>query len=80
MSVEQIREEALKLPPEQRGILADELYASLPEEDDPEMAAMLNRRWDEIVTGKVKTIPMEQVLENARKRVEKVRANRQKSS
>ena len=69
MSVEQIREEALKLPAEDREWLAQELWNSIPEESDPELKATLDRRWEEIVTGKVETIPLEDTLQGIEKRL-----------
>jgi putative addiction module component (TIGR02574 family) len=79
MSVQELREEALKLSTEDREWLAQELWASV-DDNDPELAAELNRRWDEIVTGKVQTIPWEQVKAELDERVAKKRAERQVTS
>jgi putative addiction module component (TIGR02574 family) len=81
MSVQEIKEEALKLPMADREWLAEELWNSVVgEEDDPALIAELNRRWQEIVTGKVKTIPMEETLERVEKRLAEKRAKRQLTS
>ncbi len=79
MSVQEIKEEALKLSTEDREWLVQELWASV-DDDDPELVAELNRRWDEIVTGKVETIPWEQVKAELDERLAKKRAARQVTS
>ena len=74
MSVQEIREEALKLPPEDREHLAQELWASVDEEpEDEELKAVLDRRWDEMVSGKVETLSLAEVMQETRKRIEGVR-------
>jgi putative addiction module component (TIGR02574 family) len=63
MSFQELREQALKLPPADREALADDLMASLTDEPlDPELEAELNRRYEELVSGKVRGIPAEQVF------------------
>ena len=65
-TTEEIIAAALKLPPESKAKLADELLASLdgPEqtEIDNAWAAEAERRIDEYETGGIKTIPADQVL------------------
>jgi putative addiction module component (TIGR02574 family) len=58
-----------------------ELSETLDDEPvDPEFKAMLERRWEEIVSGKVKTVPHEQVMADARAALKKVREERMLSS
>ena len=65
-TTEEIIAAALKLPPESKARLADELLASLdgPEqtEIDNAWAIEAERRIDEYETGGIKTIPSDQVL------------------
>ena len=68
MSIEQIREAALALPRDERLELADTLYCSLMDQSDPESLqlhpdweAELNRRSEELESGKVPGIPWEDV-------------------
>jgi putative addiction module component (TIGR02574 family) len=62
----------LDLPEEDRLELAERLQASVtdePADDEPisdEMKATLDRRWEEIVSGKVKCIPHEEVINELR--------------
>jgi putative addiction module component (TIGR02574 family) len=71
MSVQEIREEALKLPPEERERLAQDLWESVDDEpEDEELKAILDRRWEEIVSGEVKTLSLTEVVEDTRKRLE----------
>lgn len=79
MSVEEITEEALKLPPEEREQLGYQLLGSIGLQEDPELAVELERRWNEIVTGKVKTVPAEEVFAKMEKRLAEKRAHRQVS-
>jgi putative addiction module component (TIGR02574 family) len=61
MTVEEIAEEALALPSEQRALLADRLVESLEAAEtnrlDKLWAAEARRRVEEVRSGKVKTIP-----------------------
>ena len=78
MSVHEIRDEALKLSAEDREWLAHEIWDSMDDEpDDKELKTTLDRRWEEIVSGKVKTLSLAEVMENVSQQLEKVRANRQ---
>ena len=70
-------EQALKLSVEDREWIAQELWESLEDEPiDPELKAVLDRRWEEIESGKVKTIPHEQVMAEMSKILNEVRENR----
>jgi putative addiction module component (TIGR02574 family) len=81
MSLEEIKAQALKLPPDDRETLAQELWQSLEKAPlDPEFMAMLDRRWEEIATGKVQTVSHEEVMANAREAVKKVREKKALSS
>jgi putative addiction module component (TIGR02574 family) len=66
MSIEQIREAAFALPREARIELADSLYMSLNDGKLPDfmlgdLEAELHRRSEEIESGKVQTIPWEDI-------------------
>ena len=77
MSLQEIKEQALKLSPEDREILAQELWDSLDDQPlDPELKAELDRRWEEIVSGKVKTIPHEEVMAHISEALEQARERR----
>ena len=79
MSYEEILQQAMALPENERGALAEELMDTLePEdEDDPELTAIVERRMAEIESGAVKTIPAEDVHERLKA---KLRAARRVSS
>jgi putative addiction module component (TIGR02574 family) len=77
MSLEEIKEQALKLSPDEREVLAQVLWDSVDDEPiDPEFKAMLERRWDEIVTGKVKTVSHDEVMAEMTRAINEVRENR----
>jgi putative addiction module component (TIGR02574 family) len=76
MSVQELKEQALKLSVGDREWLAQELWNTVDFEEDPEVIAELNRRWEEIVTGKVETIPWEQVKAELHEKLAKMRAER----
>jgi len=69
-SFEEVKQFAHELPEEQRIQLADSLYESVgfyePEEDEGAVSAAweaeISRRLDEIDSGAVKMIPLEEVL------------------
>jgi putative addiction module component (TIGR02574 family) len=71
MTVDQITKEALSLPNDARARLADQLVESLdPAEDGPLQrvwAAEALRRLEEVRSGKVKTIPGAQGIEQVRR-------------
>jgi putative addiction module component (TIGR02574 family) len=60
--------EALKLPPEERALLADHLLASLATQGEVEQAwaVEVERRLAEVEAGHVDLIPLEQAIERAR--------------
>lgn len=68
--VEKIAEVALSLPSDARALLADRLVESLDPLTDPDVrdswAAEALRRLDEVRSGKVKTIPANEVLAHVR--------------
>lgn len=72
-TLKQIVQEALQLTPAQRAELADFLVESLnsaqPDELQRLWAAEANKRLEEIRSGKVKAIPGEEVLAEARRSV-----------
>jgi putative addiction module component (TIGR02574 family) len=67
LTLDQITEEAIKLPPESRALLADKLVQSLESEDTGEIQQLWSaeaiRRRDEIRSGQVQPIPGDQVIE-----------------
>ena len=70
-SLAALEAEALKLPPEERVLLADHLLASLSSEREIEdaWAAEVERRVAEIEGGQVTLVPVEQAIERARKAI-----------
>lgn len=71
VSVEQIEAEALRLPAAERARLAERLIASLDEDAEHEQAwgAVVQRRLAELQAGQVQTIPIADVLTEARARL-----------
>jgi putative addiction module component (TIGR02574 family) len=73
LTLDQITEEAIKLPAESRALLADKLVQSLELEESDEIQRLWSaeaiRRRDEIRSGEVKPIPGEQVIEEVRRLV-----------
>lgn len=63
---ERLLEELLRLPLEERELLTSHLLESLDDEfaDEASWAAEIKRRVDEVVSGKAKMIPWEQVRQN----------------
>ncbi|MDT0631668.1 addiction module protein [Rubrivirga sp. S365] len=68
MSLQEIESQALLLPPGERALLAQHLISSLDEEDEIERvwADEAARRWDALVSGEVKGIPVADALADAR--------------
>lgn len=70
MKVKELEEEALRLSSHERALLVEHLIGSLEPDDDPDAERSwieeAERRYQEYKTGKVKTIPAEQVFKNAR--------------
>ena len=71
MTIEQIALEALRLPSEERALLADHLVESLDGVEgtriDDLWASEAKRRRDEVRTGSVKTIPGDEALARVRR-------------
>ncbi len=67
MSVEELKREALKLPADERELLAMELLSSLRSEltYEEEWAVEADRRAMEIREGRVETIPADEVFRKA---------------
>lgn len=72
MKVEDLTEEALMLPSEARALLADRLVESLDPAEEGELhdlwAAEIQRRLEELRSGKVKGIPGSEVFAALRKK------------
>ena len=73
LTLEQLAEEAMKLPAESRAVLADQIVESLDLAEPDElqrlwMAEALRRR-DEVRSGHVKPVPGEEVLAEVRRLV-----------
>jgi len=69
-AVQRLLPTLLALPESDRETIAEAMADSLRHADDvdPEFLDMLNRRLDEIKTGRVVGIPAEEVMEGIRKR------------
>lgn len=76
LTVEQIKAEAMKLPPEERADLADWLWVSATPREEVKAAwdAEIARRIDEIDAGNVEFIPGEEVLARIREKLRKAGA------
>ena len=75
-AAEKLKTALLELPVAERLEIADFLYESVPPpgglvEGTPEFDAMLQRRLEEMESGKVKSVPAEEVLERLRKKYAK---------
>lgn len=70
MTTDQIEQELLKLPTAERARLAERLIASLDEDAEIEEAWIeeVRRRDQEIQSGAVETIPLEDALTSIRER------------
>ncbi|MBI5333855.1 MAG: addiction module protein [Burkholderiales bacterium] len=66
-----LEEEALKLSPEERALLADHLLASLgpPREVEAAWAEEAERRLAEVESGRAPLVPLEQALTRARQAI-----------
>jgi putative addiction module component (TIGR02574 family) len=65
-SYEEIRDEAMGLSDEERANLAEELYDSTMSEEERALEEEWERRAEELISGKVKGIPADDVIEEAR--------------
>ena len=72
-SYEEIRDEAMALPDEERANLAEELYDSTMSEEERALEEEWERRAEELISGKVKGIPADDVIEEARAALEDAR-------
>ena len=72
MSIQEIEAEVLKLPLHERARLAEALIASLDEEDEVARAwtEEAERRYEEIRSGTVGTLPAEDVFSRIRARLQ----------
>lgn len=70
MTLDQITEEAMKLPADSKALLTDKLVESLGSEELDEIQRLWSaeaiRRRDEIRSGQAQPVPGEQVLEEVR--------------
>ncbi len=70
MTIDDLKQEALRLDPSTRASLARDLLESLDDLSEPEIEQLwleeAERRHQQIVTGAVKTVPMEEALSKAR--------------
>jgi putative addiction module component (TIGR02574 family) len=74
MSIDQIAAEALRLPPEERAILAESLWESLAdpfeipsEADDAEAVALAIARNRQLETGEVRPLTHEELMSRLRR-------------
>lgn len=71
LTLDQITEEAMKLPADSKALLADKLVESLESENLDEIQRLWSaeaiRRRDEVRSGQVKPIPGEEVMEEVRR-------------
>ena len=73
-AAEKLKAALLELPLDEQFELVDAVYQNLPNppgvmsDDDPGLDAMLDRRRGEMLSGKVKGIPAEEVMERLRKK------------
>ena len=70
LNLESILAAAIKLPPEERALLAEEMWASLPDQDalpfDEAWVAEVDRRSKEIDSGACELLSWEEVKRRAR--------------
>jgi putative addiction module component (TIGR02574 family) len=76
-TLEQIEAQALALPPEKRARLVDKLWQSLGDTTVPYLdeawKAEIERRCRELDEGKAKPIPGDEVMREARRKLEQLR-------
>ena len=68
-TVDSVLSLAMTLSDQDRAIVAEQLMESVPPHDEElseEMKATLDRRWEEIVSGKVQCIPHDEVMSRLR--------------
>lgn len=73
----EITDRALNLPLSERAILAQRLWESLDDFIDPDIEdawiVEAEKRWQEIEQGKVKCIPVEELIRKARSNLKKTK-------
>jgi putative addiction module component (TIGR02574 family) len=73
LTIDQLEQEAMQLPAPSRALLAEKLVESLDatelDQIQKRWVAEALRRRDEVRSGRVKPIPGEQVMEEARRKV-----------
>jgi putative addiction module component (TIGR02574 family) len=65
-SYEEIRDEVMALSDEERADLAKELYDSTLSDEERALEEEWERRAEELISGKVKGIPADEAIEQAR--------------
>jgi len=65
-SYEEIRDEVMALSDDERADLAEELHASTLSEEERALEAEWDRRAEELISGKVKGVPVEESIARAR--------------
>ncbi len=63
---EEIRDEVMALSDEERADLAEELYDSTLSDEERALEEEWERRAEELISGKVKGIPADEAIEQAR--------------
>ena len=73
--IQEIENEVLSLPPQERAIIAEHIIRSLDDEEDPEVErlwiAEAERRYKEYKEGKVKARPASIVFKEARSKLDR---------
>jgi putative addiction module component (TIGR02574 family) len=73
--VDSLYEQSMKLTPQQRLELGERIIDSVPmfkdQEEEEKLATIVERRWQEIVEGKVQTIPGDEVFRRIRERLDR---------
>jgi len=76
-TLDEVRDEAMQLTPDERSVLADDLWMSFLTEEEREIqrewVEVAERRAEELRTGKVKGIPLEEAMRNARAKLSRAR-------
>jgi putative addiction module component (TIGR02574 family) len=75
LTIEQIREAAMNLDPNDRESLADELYASITDEEHDKLEAAwiseIERREADLAAGRVQAVPVDEAIDRLLKKVQK---------
>lgn len=74
--IQEIENEVLALPPQERAIIAEHIIRSLDDEEDPDVErlwiAEAERRYKEYKEGNVKTRPSALIFKEARSKIRKL--------